>query len=380
MSNKKGFSGLDDLSTNIDDIISENHKDIKNITEQKTQSKDDKTSFSNNDTVDTEKSKSTSSTTSNTSNTTDSDSNNGSSSWIWWLIAVGVIGWIAMQSNTESSSSKTSYSSSSQQNYSSSTQPNYTKTHLLTIITAPEGAKVRILNIKPKYQHGIKLEKGNYHIEVSKEGYETVNKWISLDKDMTYTIELTKIFKNSLNSASFDCTQAISKVENMICTNAEISALDGNMARLYKQILDAASDKEPIKVQQRNWITMRNECNDYACLKQSYKEQISKLEFITNSSKTTSDDYYESKPDVYLSILNKNQVLYCEAEKIRLNAVENKIDLYSTYEVDKYNSLSNDYNSRCANKQYYKSDMYDVNKNIEGRRYELQQEGLARFR
>ncbi|MCT7433795.1 PEGA domain-containing protein, partial [Aliarcobacter cryaerophilus] len=223
MSSKKGFSGLDDLSSDIDDILNENHKDINNTIEEKTESKDDKTNFSNNETVDSEKTSSTTPNTNNASTVTNNDSNNGSSFWIWCVIVVGAFGWIILQSNnTTSSSGKTSYSSASQQNYSSSTQSN-------------------------------------------------------------------------------------------------------------------------------------------------------------NYSKTTSDDYYESKPDAYLSTLNKNQLLYCEAEKIRLDAVQNKIDLYSTYEVDKYNNLSNDYNSRCANKQYYKNDMYYVDRNINKRRYELQQEGLARF-
>jgi len=218
MSNKKGFSGLDDLSTDINDIISENHKEFKNNSEQKTEYKEHKTTSNDNETEDIEKPKSTSSTTSNTSNIESNDSNKGSSSWIWWLIAVGVIGWIIVQSNsTSSSSNKTSYSSSQQS-----------------------------------------AKSNNY-------------------------------------------------------------------------------------------------------------------------SKSTTDDYYESKPDAYLTTLNKNQLLYCEAEKIRLDVVQNKIDLYSTYEVDKYNNLSNDYNSRCTNKQYYKNDMYYVDRNIDKRRYELQQEGLARF-
>jgi hypothetical protein len=105
----------------------------------------------------------------------------------------------------------------------------------------------------------------------------------------------------------------------------------------------------------------------------------------STSSKTYSeppksvDDYFESKPESYTSILNKNQLLYCEAEKIRLDAVQYKIDKYSSYEVDKYNQLSNDYNSRCANKQYYKNDMYYVERNIKDKKYKLEQEGLARF-
>jgi len=91
------------------------------------------------------------------------------------------------------------------------------------------------------------------------------------------------------------------------------------------------------------------------------------------------DDYYESKPEIYADTLDKNQLLYCEAEKIRLDTVENKIDKYSSYEVDKYNRLSNDYNSRCANKQYYKNNMYYVKRNIEKKKSQLQEDGLNRF-
>jgi len=67
----------------------------------------------------------------------------------------------------------------------------------LSIQKTPSNAKVRILNIKPKYYDGIKLKKGKYHIEVSKKGYETTSKWIDLRKDMTFTIILTRLQENS---------------------------------------------------------------------------------------------------------------------------------------------------------------------------------------
>jgi pantothenate kinase type III len=89
MSSKKGFSGLDDLSSDIDDILNENHKDINNTIEEKTESKDDKTNFSNNETVDSEKTSSTTPNTNNASTVTNNDSNNGSSFWIWCVIVVG---------------------------------------------------------------------------------------------------------------------------------------------------------------------------------------------------------------------------------------------------------------------------------------------------
>ena len=91
------------------------------------------------------------------------------------------------------------------------------------------------------------------------------------------------------------------------------------------------------------------------------------------------DNYYEKKPSSSTYTLDKNEVLYCEAEMIRLDIVKNKIDKYSQYEIDKYNTLSDDHNARCVNKKYYKNDMYTVNKLIKDRRSQIEQEGLARF-
>ncbi len=87
-----------------------------------------------------------------------------------------------------------------------------------------------------------------------------------------------------------------------------------------------------------------------------------------NESVAISEDYYESKPDLYISILNKNQLLYCQAETIRLSAIQNKIDLQSEYDVEKYNSLSDDYNERCANKEYHLNDMNYVERNIDNKK------------
>ena len=46
----------------------------------------------------------------------------------------------------------------------------------------PKNATIRILNIKPKFQQGMALEPGRYHVEVSKDGYETKKTWVSLEK------------------------------------------------------------------------------------------------------------------------------------------------------------------------------------------------------
>jgi hypothetical protein len=50
----------------------------------------------------------------------------------------------------------------------------------LQIDTDPPGARVRILNIGPRYRPGIELAPGDYNVEVSAPGYRTNTQWIPL--------------------------------------------------------------------------------------------------------------------------------------------------------------------------------------------------------
>ncbi len=50
----------------------------------------------------------------------------------------------------------------------------------LYVKTTPENARVRILNIGPRFQQGMELDPGRYHVETSAEGYETDTEWVSL--------------------------------------------------------------------------------------------------------------------------------------------------------------------------------------------------------
>ncbi len=65
----------------------------------------------------------------------------------------------------------------------------------LTVKPDPKDARVRILNIRPRYHDGIELKPGRYLIEVSKPGYRTVKRWIRLSpkEDKEIYVELVKI-------------------------------------------------------------------------------------------------------------------------------------------------------------------------------------------
>ena len=59
----------------------------------------------------------------------------------------------------------------------------------LFIRTSPVGASIRILSIKPKFQQGILLKPGS-SIDISADGYETRNLWITVEPDEERTLEI----------------------------------------------------------------------------------------------------------------------------------------------------------------------------------------------
>ena len=63
----------------------------------------------------------------------------------------------------------------------------------LTVKPMPDDSRIRIMNIKPKYQDAMALAPGRYHIEVSKNGFKTYEKWITLDsgEDKVVSVDLS---------------------------------------------------------------------------------------------------------------------------------------------------------------------------------------------
>lgn len=71
-------------------------------------------------------------------------------------------------------------------------------TYTLDVDTSPVDARVRILNIPERYQPGILLEPGRYHIEVSAPGYETRRSWIEvIDQSVIASIALKQSEQSS---------------------------------------------------------------------------------------------------------------------------------------------------------------------------------------
>ncbi|MGD9229352.1 MAG: caspase family protein [Desulfobacterales bacterium] len=63
-------------------------------------------------------------------------------------------------------------------------------TSRLYVNVTPRDSKIRILNIKPRYTPGIELNSGSYHLEVSREGYITERKWITVTSNQDIQVDI----------------------------------------------------------------------------------------------------------------------------------------------------------------------------------------------
>ena len=79
-------------------------------------------------------------------------------------------------------------------------------------------------------------------------------------------------------AASFDCAQAATAVEQMICGEWLLQRLDERMAELFQRAQAAPdADKEALLAAQRDWLDTRDACTDTACLEQAYRARITAL-------------------------------------------------------------------------------------------------------
>ena len=90
---------------------------------------------------------------------------------------------------------------------------------------------------------------------------------------------------NAETGPSFDCAQKpASSVEQRICADAKLAALDRQMAEVYAAATAKATraDAQALAAEQRGWIKGRNDCwkqaDVPACVESSYRMRIAGLQ------------------------------------------------------------------------------------------------------
>ncbi len=88
----------------------------------------------------------------------------------------------------------------------------------------------------------------------------------------------------------------------------------------------------------------------------------------------------EAKPPVGQNLVfSTAQIRYCLAEDIRMDAAKAVLNNYSDSDVDRFNAMVADYNSRCGNYRYRNGALEGARRDIEPYRGQLQTEGRSRF-
>ena len=85
------------------------------------------------------------------------------------------------------------------------------------------------------------------------------------------------------HAASFDCAQARTDVEKLICADNALSKLDDSLEAQYRQALKRHDIRETVKQSQQDWLkNSRNICRTGECVKKAYDTRIKQLGMTTS--------------------------------------------------------------------------------------------------
>ncbi len=118
------------------------------------------------------------------------------------------------------------------------------------------------------------------------------------------------------HAASFDCAKAASKVEKLICDDAEISKLDEELSAAYKAALQDGKQADTIMQAQKQWMKERNGCADAACVKRTYEARLTSLAVAqADKAKSVEDEFPQMPTKLRYAFCDKDKPeLYCEGE------------------------------------------------------------------
>ena len=78
-------------------------------------------------------------------------------------------------------------------------------------------------------------------------------------------------------------------------------------------------------------------------------------------------------------VLSTAQIIYCLAEDIRIDSASTVVNNNSDFDVNRFNSMVTDYNSRCASFRYKTGALESARRKIDPYRSQIQAEGRNRF-
>lgn len=131
---------------------------------------------------------------------------------------------------------------------------------------------------------------------------------------MYVLVILPVLLINTGHTASFDCSQAKTAVEKMICADEELSILDEELSILFEKAIALKKNSMNIKIEQRYWLEKRDICKEKDCIKDFYRNRISALQIYLTLPSNCSHLNEHSETSVQgnytpMKIKNKSMVL-----------------------------------------------------------------------
>lgn len=139
-----------------------------------------------------------------------------------------------------------------------------------------------------------------------------MNDYIKRNTWFAATVFGCLILVSPVQAASFDCEKAQTKLEKLICADAELSKLDEELNTAYKNALQDEKQAGSIRQAQKQWIKRRNGCSDSVCVKHAYEERLLSFSAEISISKTSSVEANNSVhvKDADTDGVNKSQAHY----------------------------------------------------------------------
>jgi uncharacterized protein len=110
-------------------------------------------------------------------------------------------------------------------------------------------------------------------------------KTISVSKLMVLALSCLPGATAMAQGPSYDCNKVeAGSIEEMICNDEELSALDVQLSGVYAEVSIKAANEQPpvLKAEQRGWIKGRNDCwksdDPRSCVHDEYQRRIAELQ------------------------------------------------------------------------------------------------------
>ena len=121
-----------------------------------------------------------------------------------------------------------------------------------------------------------------------------------------------------LQAASFDCGKAGTKVEKVICADAELSKLDEELSSAYADALKS-TDPAKLKAEQKAWLKDRNRCAYVECIQTAYRQRTEAIrQALPRPAPAAQPDPPIQKPSINEQLRASQGLWHCE--KIQNNA------------------------------------------------------------